>query len=172
MPRSLSFDDLIESGTPEHRRKKKIKIEKLDPRGLFRRSRVTNQVWIDELLIARRLTLPQFSAAEMYLELLCRSGVFIKSPSLERGVTMTGRDVAGSIASKIMAISRARTRLIRDGGRDAAHAVEVCLGSNVPVSVPLLCVGLDVLADYFGISEQKDPRDLMLFTPSPAEEKS
>ena len=161
MPRSLSFDDLIESGTPEHRKKKKIKVESLDPRGLFRRSRVTDQVWIDDLLISRRLTLPQFSAAEMYLELLCRSGVFIKSPSLERGAAMTGRDVAGSIASKIMAISQARTRLVRAAGRDAAQAVEICLGSNVPVSVPLLCRGLDVLADYFGISNQLDPRDII-----------
>ena len=162
MMQSSAFDRVIEAGTPEHQNKNRIQVESLDPKGYFRRARVTDQSIIDRLLLERSINPSQFSAAELYLELMGRSGMFLKSPSMERTSGMTGKDVGGSIASRIMSISRARDKLREGAGDEAAYAGELCLGSNLRVSLPLLCRGLNVLASHFGIEDHPDPRDLWL----------
>ena len=162
MRKSLPFDGLVERGTPEHQKKNQIEVESLDPRGFFRRGRVTDQAVIDVLLLEKRINPSQFSAGEMYLELMGRAGLFLRSPSLERGTGMTGKDVGGSIASRIMAISRARSRLRDNAEEGAAQAVEICLGSNLRVNLRLLRSGLDVLSEHFGIGDLPDPRSLWL----------
>jgi len=147
----------IESGTDELKKKFKVEVEKLDSRGIFRRSRVVNQTRIDSLFLDRAIDIAQFSAAELYLELLWKAGIFLRSPSMERSFEVTGKEVEKSISSRILAISGARSKL-RKLDPKVALAVDLCIGSNAPVDIGLLREGLDVLVDHFGISRMADPR--------------
>jgi len=141
---------LIESGTEEYRSKKNIQIESIDHRGIFRRSRVLDQTKFDELFLNDKINKSQYSAAEMYLDLMQISGCFIKSPSMKGGIKNTFKESANAMASKILAISSARSRL-RDAGNDCLIAVETCLSMNVDVDLDSLRTGLDALARYFHI---------------------
>ena len=61
---------LIEAGTDEYRAKKNIQVEKIDSKGVFRRSRVLDQTKFDELFLSDKINKFQYSAAEMYLNLM------------------------------------------------------------------------------------------------------
>ena len=141
---------LLESGTEEYQIKKQIEIEKVDLRGIFRRSKVVDQTRFDKLFLEDKITQAQFSAAESYLELMGVAGCFLRSPSMQGSEKITGRDVAGNISSKILVISKARETL-RSAGDEALIAVETCLASDKPVDLVQLRSGLDVLVRYFRI---------------------
>jgi len=142
---------LVESGTEEYRNKKKIRLERIDSRGIFRRARVVDQTVFDRLFIQEKITRQQFSAAEMYLEMMGIAGCFLRSPSMKGSEKVTGRDVGGNISAKIMVISRARDSL-RGAGEGALIAVETCLGHDREVDLAFLKLGLDALARHFRIA--------------------
>jgi|TARA_R110000751_G_scaffold20090_3_gene59327 hypothetical protein len=147
-PNSSHHPLLLESGTEEYRKKKRVETENIDHKGIFRRSRVIDQTQFDLLFIEDRITRKQYSAAEMYLHLMTISGCFLKSASLEPGIRVTGRDVAGAMAGKILVISSARGRL-RESGPECLIAVETCLSSDVKVNVSHLKKGLNSLVRFF-----------------------
>lgn len=147
--RSNNHPILVESCTDEYRKKKNIKIEGIDHRGIFRRARVLDQTKFDELFLDEKITSSQYSAADMYLGLMSVSGCFLKSPNLGgHSSKIPGRDSAGAMASKILAISSARTRL-REAGERCLVAVESCVGMNSDVNIDDLKKGLNALAKYF-----------------------
>lgn len=146
--KSDGYPILVEAGTDEYQLKKRIEIEKIDHKGIFRRSRVTDQTKFDELFIEDKISKAQYSAAEMYLGLMQISGCFIKSPSLKGGVKNGFRESANMLSAKIVAISSARSRL-REAGEDCLIAVETCLAKDMDVDLGLLRTGLDALARYF-----------------------
>ncbi len=139
---------LIESGTKEYRSKKRIEIEHIDHKGIFRRSRVVDQTQFDKLFIEDQINRKQYSAAEMYLNLMGIAGCFLRSPSLEPGIRTNGRDVSGAMAGKILVIASARDRL-RQSGMESLIAVETCLSSEVHVNLVHLKRGLDALSRFF-----------------------
>ena len=142
---------LTESGTDEYRGKKDIRIEGVGTGGVFKRARVLDQTKFDELFLCEKISQDQYSAADMYLGLMAISGCFIKSPNLEaQGSRSNPRDTAGAMASKIIAISSARSRL-RDTGEHCLVAVEACVGMNADVNLPDLRIGLNALVRYFHI---------------------
>lgn len=142
---------LVESGTDEYRGKKEIRIESVGGGGAFRRARVLDQTKFDELFLNDKISQDQYSAADMYLGLMSVAGCFIKSPNLgAQGSRSSPRDTAGAMASKIIVISSARSRL-RDAGENCLVAVESCVGMNADVDLPSLRVGLTALARYFHI---------------------
>lgn len=157
-PSTLIFESMLECGTEELRKKHKVEFERIDVRGIFRRARVTDQNKIDCLFLDKKINAQQYGAAEEYQELLLRSGVFLKSPGFEQGPESTGRDKSRSMASRIMAVSGARSRLRRDAGSNATLAVDLTIGANANVDINLLRIGLDVLVSYFGTGNYKDPR--------------
>jgi len=141
----------VESGTDEYRGKKEIRLESVVGGGAFRRARVLDQTKFDELFLNDKISQEQYSAADMYLGLMSVAGCFIKSPNLgAQGSRANPRDTAGAMASKIIAISSARSRL-RDAGENCLVAVESCVGMNADVSLPDLRTGLDALARYFHV---------------------
>jgi hypothetical protein len=152
------FESMLECGTEELRKKHKVEFERIDIRGVFRRARVTDQNKIDCLFLEKKINAQQYGAAEEYQELLLKSGVFLKSPGFEEGPESTGRDKSRSMASRIMAVSGARSRLRRDAGAEATLAVDLTIGANATVDLVLLKKGLDVLVSYFGTSNYEDPR--------------
>jgi hypothetical protein len=142
---------LIESGTEEYRGKKEIHIEGIGSSGAFKRARVLDQTKFDELFLNDNISKEQYAAADMYLGLMSISGCFIKSPNLgAQGSRSNPRDTAGAMASKIIAISSARSRL-RDAGEHCLVAVEACVGMNADVNLPDLRSGLNALVRYFHI---------------------
>jgi hypothetical protein len=152
-PKTLGLKDyplLIEAGTDEYRAKKNIQVEKIDSKGVFRRSRVLDQTKFDELFLSDKINKFQYSAAEMYLNLMKISGCFLRSPSLKGGVKTGFRESANLMASKIMAISFARDCL-RNLGDEYVVAVETCLAQDKDVDLNLLKTGLDALVRYFHI---------------------
>ena len=154
----LIFESLMECGTEELRKKHRVEFERIDMRGRFRRAKVTDQTKIDCLFLDLKITAPQYSAAEEYMDLLLKSGVFLKSPGFDSGPELTGRDKSRSMASRIMAISGARSRLRKDAGTEATLAVDLAIGANANVDIHLLRTGLDVLVSYFGTTGMRDPR--------------
>tara|TARA_R110000765_G_scaffold37215_5_gene82620 strand:- start:5828 stop:6286 length:459 start_codon:yes stop_codon:yes gene_type:complete len=149
-----------ESGTPELKNHHRVKEEKLDSRGIFRRHRVIDQCLIDKLFLGGDIEMHQYAAAEMYMELLWRSGSFLRSASMERGVEVTGGDVERSISSRIMIISRARSVLRDKCSTGVMLAVDTCVGGNGKVRLGLLREGLEALAKHFGVQQVRDPRDI------------
>lgn len=145
------YPALIESGTKEYQKKKKIELEKIDPKGIFRRAKVLDQKVFDKLFIEEHITANQFAAANMYLELMGIAGAFLRSPSMEGSEKSTGRDVADSMAAKIMVIAKARDAL-RKSGVAPMHAVESCVAFDEVVSLDDLKTGLDVLVKHFRIA--------------------
>ena len=145
---TFKYPMILESGTDEYRSKKKVEIERIDHRGIFRRARVTDQTVFDRLFIEEKITREQFSAAEMYLELMGIAGCFLRSPSMEGTERTSGRDIAGSMASKIMVIAKARDRL-RKAGSEPLAAVETCLSLDKDVDINQLRIGLNALAGHF-----------------------
>lgn len=144
------YPALLESGTEEYRSKKTIRVEKIDTKGIFRRSRVLDQTKFDELFLNDKIDSAQYSAADMYLSLMQVSGCFLRSPSMSGGVKTGFRESANLMASRIMAISSARDSL-RKQGEDCLVAVETCLALDKDVDMKLLRTGLDALARYFHI---------------------
>ena len=155
---NFRYENMLECGTSELREKYKVEWESLDMRGIFRRARVLDQTYVDTLFLQKKISAAQYSAAEEYLALLLKSGVFVPSPGFEEGVAMTGSDKSRAMASRIMAISGARSRLRRDVDSRARLAVDLAIGGNLKVHVAPLRRGLDVLADYFGTTGEVDPR--------------
>ena len=147
---SRTYPLLIESGTDEYRSKKNIKIEKIDTKGIFRRSRVLDQTKFDELFLDDKIDRYQYSAADMYLNLMQVSGCFLRSPSLNGGVKTGFRESANLMAARIMAISSARD-ILRKHGEACLIAVETCLALDKDVDLEPLRTGLDSLAKYFHI---------------------
>ncbi len=147
---SRDYPLLVESGTDEYRSKKNIKIEKIDVKGIFRRSRVLDQTKFDELFLEDKINKFQYSAADMYLNLMQVSGCFLRSPSLSGGVKVGFRESANLMSSKLVAISSARSKL-RSLGDEYVAAVETCLAHNADVDIELLKTGLDALVKYFHI---------------------
>jgi len=150
----------IESGTPELKRHHRVEEEKLDSRGIFRRSRVVDQHVMDALFLAGDIRLHQYSAAEMYMALLWKAGAFLRSPSAEKGIDVTGGDVEKSISSRIMVISKARSALRDNCTHDVSLAVDACVVANKRPDLALLKIGLNTLARHFGVDRVVDPRDL------------
>jgi hypothetical protein len=148
---TFKYPMLIESGTEEYQRKKRVEVERIDARGVFRRSRVVDQTAFDKLFIEGDINRKQFSAAEMYLELMGIAGCFLRSPSMSGSERVSGRDVGGNMASKILVISKARDSL-RRSGQDALIAVEACLANDVKVDLESLKLGLDALVVHFRIA--------------------
>lgn len=150
MTGSKTYPLLIESGTDEYQSKKNIQIERIDSRGVFRRSRVLDQTKFDELFLDDKIDKYQYSAADMYLNLMQVSGCFLRSPSLSGGVKTGFRESANLMAARIMAISSARDSL-RKHGEACLIAVETCLALDKDVDLRPLRIGLDSLARYFHI---------------------
>ena len=148
----------MECGTEELREKHKVEWESLDLRGIFRRARVLDQTYVDTLFLEKKISAAQYSAAEEYLALLLKSGSFLASPGFEQGVTVTGSDKSRAMASRIMAISGARSRLRKNASADVRLAVDLAIGANVKVHISPLREGLDILANYFGTTGAIDPR--------------
>jgi hypothetical protein len=148
---SMTYPVLIESGTDEYQSKKNIQLEKIDAKGIFRRSRVLDQTKFDELFLKDKIDRNQYSAADMYLSLMQVSGCFLRSPSMSGGVKTGFRESANLMASRIMAISSARDSL-RKQGEDCLIAVETCLALDKDVDMRLLKTGLDALARHFHIT--------------------
>ena len=117
---TFKYPMLIESGTKEYQSKKKIEVERIDARGIFRRSRVIDQTAFDKL-------------------------------SMKGSERVSGRDVGGNMASKILVISKARDSL-RRSGQNALIAVEACLANDVKVDLASLKIGLDALVVHFRIA--------------------
>ena len=155
---NFRYENMLECGTSELRDKHRVEWEALDLRGIFRRARVLDQTHVDTLFLEKKISAAQYSAAEEYLALLLKSGVFLASPGFEEGVTVTGSDKSRAMASRIMAISGARSRLRRDASADVRLAVDLAIGANVKVHIIPLREGLDILADYFGTTGAIDPR--------------
>jgi len=141
---------LIESGTKEYKKKKKIEIEKIDAKGIFRRARVVDQKVFDKLFIEEKITRQQYAAASMYMEVMGIAGCFLRSPSMEGSEKGTGRDLSQVLAGKILVIARARDKL-RKAGDKAIRAVENCIAFDQEVNLNDLRTGLDALADHFGV---------------------
>lgn len=148
---SMTYPVLVESGTEEYQSKKKIRLEKIDAKGIFRRSRVLDQTKFDELFLNDDIDKNQYSAADMYLSLMQVSGCFLRSPSMSGGIKTGFRESANLMASRIMAISSARDSL-RKQGDDCLVAVETCLALDKDVDMKLLKTGLDALAKHFHIT--------------------
>lgn len=148
---SMTYPVLVESGTEEYQSKKKIRLEKIDAKGIFRRSRVLDQTKFDELFLNDDIDRNQYSAADMYLSLMQVSGCFLRSPSMSGGIKTGFRESANLMASRIMAISSARDSL-RKQGDDCLVAVETCLALDKDVDMKLLKTGLDALAKHFHIT--------------------
>ena len=155
---NFRYENVLECGTSELRRKHRVEWETLDMRGHFRRARVLDQNYIDTLFLEKKISAAQYSAAEEYLALLVKAGCFLMSPGFEEGVASTGSDKSRAMASRIMAISGARSRLRRDCSSEVRLAVDLAIGSNAKVHIVPLRKGLNVLADYFGTAGDVDPR--------------
>jgi len=150
-----------ESGTPELKQHHQVNEEKLDSRGIFRRSRVVDQYLIDKLFLTGDIKIHQFCAGEMYIELLWKAGSFLRSPSLDKEIESKGGggEVEKSMSSRIMVISKARSAL-RECRPEVVLAVDVCLAANRRVDLNLLREGLDALSRHFGVDRVRDPRDI------------
>ena len=159
------IEERLENGTPELKRKHKLEWERLDFKGLFRRARVTDQLQIDRLFIDKKITGPQHEAGNQYLAALVKSGAFIRSPSFEKSIDASVKDVEKSISSRIMAVSGARG-VLRRCGEDSMLLVDLLIGTgriSRPSEIPVIRRGLDALVRFYGTEAFLDPRDIKLF---------
>jgi len=158
MSRTISPSRHIEQGTPELQEKQQVVLEDMDFKSIIQRARVIDQSRLDNLLLQDRISIEQFSAGEEYLCLLGRSGAFPQSPGLEKGPTISGREIEGRIIGRIMLISRPRHLVRKLCGDQALLLVDAAVMSNAKIHSglwPLLRSALDVLAVHFGITQRK-----------------
>lgn len=159
--RSVSLSDLIEQGTPELRSKHKVVIDELDPKGLVRRARVSDQTELDKMFVSNSIDASQHAAGVEFLSALSKSGAFIAGASLEPTSHTPAHSIGSAIASKIMAMSAAFRRMKRDAGDESAELVMRLVGEDQKVPKDrwdLLREGLDALSSYYGTGKVRDPR--------------
>ena len=97
-------------GTPAIHQKHTTVLEKSDS-GIGR-ARVTNQLFIDKLLINKSITIPQHQAAERLLAQAVNAGAYIRSPNM---VGAFGRH------DLILGLSRTLRRITQEFSEQAAH---------------------------------------------------
>jgi hypothetical protein len=159
--RSDHFSPNMEKGTDELRDKHSVVAEALDYRGLMQRARVLDQTSLDILFLERKITAPQHSAGECFLDVLVRSGGTPRSCDPSAVSFGTLRDAERSLSSRIMVASGAYRVLSREP-KDVQDATIIVVTRNVRPNVKLLSLirrGLNALVGYFGTAGARDPRN-------------
>ena len=158
--RSDHFSPNMEKGTDELRDKHSVVAEALDYRGLMTRARVLDQTSLDILFLERKVTAPQHSAGECFLDVLVRSGGAPKSCDPSAVSFGTLRDAERSLSSRIMVASGAYRVLARES-KEVQDATIIVVTRNVRPNVKSLSLirrGLNALVGYFGTAGIRDPR--------------
>ena len=158
------IEELMEHGTPELNDKHLIEWEQLDPKGYVRRARVADQTELDRLFLLKKISGPQFEAGSRYFAALIKSGSFVRSPSFERGIDSSVKDVEKSISSRIMAVSAAR-RALKMAGDRSMMIVDLVVASGRRISAAEmddLLAGLDALSMFYGTQDFIDPRSISI----------
>jgi|TARA_R110000803_G_scaffold163303_3_gene226926 predicted polyphosphate/ATP-dependent NAD kinase len=135
-------------GTAEIHKRHKTSLEQSD--GAFLRVRVKDQLFIDELLLKRKIDCFHHAIAEKILSEAVRASVYIKSPSMEAGGL-------GSIASKysnyLLIFSRTLKRIITKFGCDGERLVFDVVVNNTPISNDDEIKKLKEILTYLGRGE-------------------
>ena len=103
-------------GTPAIHQKHTTVLEKSDS-GIGR-ARVTNQLFIDKLLINKSITIPQHQAAERLLAQAVNAGAYIRSPNM---VGAFGSGIPKGRHDLILGLSRTLRRITQEFSEQAAH---------------------------------------------------
>lgn len=82
--------------------------------GTFLRVRVTDQLFIDKLLLKKKLTLTQHHTAEGILAQAVRANVYLKTPSMEAG--FSGGKAKDKYSNSLLIFSRTMKRIISKFG--------------------------------------------------------
>ena len=159
MAREKSRLRSFETVTPELARKRQLRVEPIDFRGLMRRHHVEDQHEIDRMLLARKITVVQHAAAEAFMAVCSFSSP--RSPALE--FEIVARESPDAMASQWLAPSAALSVLRRKAPGSVDVLCELCgNGRRVPTGRMEDCLlGLDALSVYYGTSGVRDPRELV-----------
>jgi len=134
--------------------------EIVDLKGVVQRHHVLDQNMFDRLLIRKKISIAQHSAACEFIHLLEIAGAFLKSHNLEPGRTRRpGHKVGDDIGSRIMSMSACLRRVKKEASDEAADALIRCCYGLV-TDLEQVRAGLDVLTLQFDTGCLRDPRDL------------
>jgi len=156
--------------TPEQREKSTIEREDLDLNGVVGRDKVVDQTIFDVMLIRFLIEQPQHEAACCFQETVGHSGMVLRSPSLEGGISMPAHSVGDQIAQRRMTFSDAFRLMVKEAGEYQSGLLLKVMGNIYfyndnfnwveriakEISDPLW-----VLSKYYGTNGRRDPRRVL-----------
>ena len=126
MKQKKSGTDLSDIGTTQLHLKHEVQVEKLES-GLAR-SKVRDQLVIDDYLFEEKISVPQHAEAERLLELAQKAGVFLRSIDMS---AVIGGDGKGDLANTGFIRWRyAINGIKRNHGIEGVEVVQDCIVEN------------------------------------------
>ena len=163
---SIEVDPL----TDEQIKKRAIRVEDVDIRGLVKRHRVLEQTLFDFLFLRELITQPQHEAVHMFMDSITRSGACVRSANLDSEVFTPHRDVGNINGERRMAFSSAYRCMVRECGEEQAIRMARCFDKIYQYSQDLdecraltasLRDAMNALVKHYGTSGVEDPRRIL-----------
>ena len=166
----ISNSTACEPLTKEQIKKRDVRQEDVDIRGVVKRHRVRDQnVW-DIMFLHEFIDQPQHEAVNLFMEDLSRSGAFPVGSVWDREPRETSQSARNSQAERRMAFSGAFRSMTRESGDEEANMVVSMFSSNylylkdkskLKELSGFLGEALWSLARYYKTTGGRDPRRLL-----------
>ena len=156
--------------TDEQVRKRMLAVEDVDQKGLVKRHRVLGQTIFDILFIRDLICQGQHEAAHLFMDSMGKSGVYIRSASLDTEVFTPPQDIGSIIGERRMCFSSAYRHMVSDVGSPVASRTigyfrNVYMYPETRESQRLIAGDIDEslssLAAHYGTSSIHDVRDII-----------
>jgi len=138
-----------DTGTSSLHQRHRTALEPSD--GTFLRVRVIDQLFIDKLLLKKKLTLNQHYTAEWILAQAVRANVYLKTPSMEAGYS--GGKTKDNYSNSLLIFSRTMKRIISKFGYGGERLVFDLVVDNLEVKDESKIKKLIEILNYMGRSE-------------------
>lgn len=133
-------------GTPSLHQRHRTALEPSE--GSFLRVRVTDQLFIDKLLLNKTITMDQHYTAEWILSQAVRANVYLKTPSMDSG--FSGGKAKDKYSNNLLIFSRTLKRIITKFGYSGENLVFDLIVNNLEVKDEQKIKKLIEILNYMG----------------------
>ena len=141
-----SDTQINDMGTPSLHQRHRTALEPSD--GVFLRVRVTDQLFIDKLLLKKTITMDQHCTAEWILSQAVRANVYLKTPSMDSG--FSGGKAKDKYSNNLLIFSRTLKRIITKFGYSGESLVFDLIVNNLEVKDEQKIKKLIEILNYMG----------------------
>ena len=133
-------------GTTELHKKHRVTLEQSD--GAFLRAKVSDQIYIDKLLIDKVISLSQHATAEWFLNQAVKANIYVRTPFM--GARSSGAKASDKYTNNLLVFSRTMRKVTRKFGAKGSQILFQAVVDNLKIQSAKKMETFKNILDYLG----------------------